>query len=346
LLDVINSLVLPSWLLWWGQRWIRVDAKRLQGWLLAYAAGALLFLVAALLKTRGLDWWLPNADPGTLFLAWGNEPSMNIRSVEQNGILAVALAPFSGWLMLHRRRREGALVLALSFVGWLAVVVLGGRLWIPSLLLASIPLFVARVLYPGALIALHNIRRFRHATPIALFGTVAAGVLASTLPTHWFGTVGKLLCDERFPMYLSAFRHWPELFAGGRMLRFDYYHCDGLSLIPYSAAGDSLVTSPMLHSVLLDVMVSVGLRVALPLALAAAMSLVLSVGFVLNMINAEMSGELSSWHLVLWSFVAVLVPQWLFQPLLYGDGLLYYLSFAVFGALVASRSLFAPTWAA
>jgi len=34
---------------------------------------------------------------------------------------------------------------------------------------------------------------------------------------------------------------------------------------------------------------------------------------------------------------SVLIPQWFFQPLHYGDGLLYYISYAVLAALFAIR---------
>lgn len=333
-LDVISALLLPSWLLWWGRRWMRCDSRQLQIWLLSYAVGALLFLVASMFKTYGFHWWTPNADRFTIFLAWGNEVSMNIRSVEQNGILAVALAPLSVWLFLRRRWAAALFILGFSAIGWMAVVGQGGRLWIPSLILATLPVLFSRLLFPMASAWQLRFSAARFFIAFSVVVAAATLVFASNAMVHWLPRLQYALCDERFSMYVNAFRHWPQLIAGGRLLHFDFLPCEGQVFQSYSAAG-AFGSVTLMHNVLLDVMVSVGIWVALPLVLVAVIAIPLAVRYLFCFTFGSIKGESVLSRQILWSFLAVLIPQWLFQPLLYGDGLLFYLSFALLGCLLA-----------
>jgi hypothetical protein len=89
------------------------------------------------------------------------------------------------------------------------------------------------------------------------------------------------------------------------------------------------------HNVVLDVFRDAGL-VPVILLLAALLPLVflglrgfLSIGW----------RSIWTWPMVcLWGWFVLLLCQWSFQPLLYADGLLFYLSFFVFAALAAGFS--------
>ena len=325
LLDVVSAFLLPSGLLWWGAYLARRHIRLLSACLLSYCIGALIFLVAALCKTRGFDWFGASPGPASLLMAWGAEASMNVRSVEQNGILNIVIAPIGIWFLLKKRYWWGLLLLALALVGLCSVLpLLHGRLWIISLTIASYPLvvFMARSFlsratkrWPGA--------RLWLALPVLLGAFLSALIIPNS----------RHLCDERFAIYGQALRHWPELISGGRQLSYDVLMCDGLTHAKLSLRPGASSSFAMLHSVFLDVLATAGWLATLPMLLFLVVGLFLFVRLVIRFCCQRLRRPSFSIQ-VIWSFLAVIIPQWLFQPLVYGDGLLYYLSYAAFGALL------------
>jgi hypothetical protein len=331
LLDVVGAVVLPSGMLWWGFYWARRDLRVLVGCLLAYSIGGLVFLLAALTKTWGLSWFAPHADPGTLLLAWGAEASMNVRSIEQNGILSVVLAPVALWLFARRRVLIAAVMLLLAALGLLAVLPLDhGRLWIVSLALA---------LLPWAYRALVSLWHRLDGIGLGLWQRMALPLVTVVCSFVALRHSWVRLCDERFGMYAQALHHWPQLIAGGRVLKYEALQCDGLTRVVVSVNGSPLVangivTTVFVHSVPLDVVAAVGLWAALPLLLTLGIALFFLARFLFLWLGPASLAWRSLWLHLFWCFLAVLVPQWLFQPLIYADGLLYYVSYAALGALI------------
>ena len=335
-LDAVNATLLPWSLLLFGAVGIRHNPRILKTFYAGYCLGGLSFLLAALLKTRGLDWFANSGDQAMLFLAWGNEASINVRSIEQYGIVALACLPASIAAFCAQRFRSGWLLLAFSVVGLLSVQPLAnGRLWIVSLLLASLPLLTRaiRCLFARLLPFSQSMKR------AGLF----SGLFLSMMLVLSFLFDEKLiplqLCDERFDVYKRALLAWPDLVRGGRSLRFTAYLCDHSTPISVSLQGNSQPGTlqgqlSMLHSVPLDIVSSIGLLSALPLLLLLVIALVAWVRLFRVLVRIEFSGRSLMMHL-LWSLSSVLLIQWLFQPLIYGDSLLYYLSFAVLGSVSA-----------
>ena len=90
----------------------------------------------------------------------------------------------------------------------------------------------------------------------------------------------------------------------------------------------------MAHNVLLDLIKDTGVLVVIPLLMvyAAVMFKFLMV-FLPAVVRVRFGGNWSD--LALNGVTAVLIVQYMFQPVLYGDGLLYYFGYIIMGALLA-----------
>ena len=92
----------------------------------------------------------------------------------------------------------------------------------------------------------------------------------------------------------------------------------------------------MVHAVVLDIYNDAGF---LPVVLLLSALLPALASIVRGFWSLSARGTCDWQWSVRWSWFVVLLTQWLFQPLLYGDGLLYYLSFLVLGLLAAEFAL-------
>ena len=327
LFDFMSALLLPSALLAWGVYLARARVYLLGGCFLAYALGALVFLVAALFKTWGLAWFVPHDMSTSLLMAWGSEPSMNVRSVEQNGFLAITLLPVGVMLWRLKHYLAASFVCLAAVLGAMAVMPLGGgRLWIASLLLALLPLGLS-----VGLAFSRALRRFGCGWRLQTFLPL---MIISALCV-WLWPFTRNLCDERWQLFVQAFQRWPQLFAGGRQLAFGFMGCEGPMSLDLSPANSQHVTITMMHNVALDVVASIGLLPALPLLALLVIALVEYVRLLQHILAVDPSLPGIGLKLTcLWCCCAVLLPQWMFQPLIYGDGLLYYFSYAAVGVLL------------
>lgn len=324
-LDVLNAFLLPNALYLWGFYMARQHFQLFTACLLSYSIGGLVFLVSALIHTWGFDWFALRPDSGSLLLPWGNYSSMNVRSLEQNAILNIVLLPVGLYALRERRYRLSMLFMLLALIACLAVLPLAnGRLWIVSLVLAAWPFgcFIFR-----SVTACFVLCRFSR-TQI-LFALLFGSAIPFVFPAH----LRAPLCDERFDIYRISLIHWQELIAGGRVLTFRSLRCDGHTSFLVSLLGHHGTDVFSLHNVPLDVLATVGLMAALPILVVLIFALLLFFNYALSWTqNKAFMNSCCSFH-IFWSFVAVLVPQWFFQPLMYSDGLLYYISYAVIASL-------------
>lgn len=324
--DLVSSVLLPNGMLWWGIYLTRRNLFLLNICLFCYSIGALIFLSFALFKTSGVNWFAPRLDPASLFMPWGVQPSMNVRSVEQNGILGIVLLPLSLYSFVCHRRRVGLLFLFISLVALLGVLPLAnGRLWILSILIASWP-FLCFILVESSLVFPALLGKVRHNSAFI------APILAFVCYLFWH--YRSSFCDERLFLFKEAFVRWKSLFQGGRSLTYAFDLCGGAgsSILSLSNAPGARVL--MLHSVPLDVLASVGLLAALPMFVFLIIATLRYLRFALYWLCRDVYKCISFQMFYIWSFIAVLLPQWLFQPLQYGDGLLYYLSYALLAVIV------------
>ena len=326
LLDCISALVLPAACFWIGLRLPVLGRAKTTKLLLAYGLGALLDVVAALFVARHPWWALDQIFPGEISTPWGVPQVVNVRSMEQNGILALALLPSALLLAVKPAvpARAGAVLIGgASLVGLHAVLSLNGRLGFLALALALLPLF------PVAWQLRHHwLKSF---TAAGLGGIVLMGAVIGRHPF-----VQRLLaggfCDERFGIYSGFLQQLGQGLLGGHRISFSTFLCDGTS--PFGFGVGSPLT--MVHSVVLDIYNDAGF---LPVVLLLSALLPALASIVRGFWSLSAKGMWDWQWSVRWSWFVVLATQWLFQPLLYGDGLLYYLSFLVLGLLAAEFAL-------
>ena len=317
--DLLSSVFLPIWCISLGFALQKVNKKLLTMLIVAYSAGALFYFLLALLKTRGFNWYSQVGDVGSILTPWGSEQSMNIRSMEQNGILALVGLPLGFQLLLRGRQLAGWFLVLFGVVAGSATIALGGRLWIPSFFLASLPLVFGLV----AVFKAKFLFDWR-SRAICLGGFVTFLI---ALSSHF-----SSLCDERFSLYVGFLRRLDQVFWGGRSMRFDANTCDG-GLYPYDASGIA-ATSPMAHNVILDLIKDTGVLAVIPLLI---IFVIIMFKYFMVFLPSVVTGRVGeNWSdLALNGATAVLIVQFMFQPVLYGDGLLYYFAYIIMGALLA-----------
>jgi len=328
LLDCISALVLPAACFWIGLRLPVLGRATATKLLLAYGLGALVYVVAALVAARHPWWASDQVFPLKIATPWGRPTVVNVRSIEQNGILALAMLPAAFFLAVkpNLRARAWALVMAVSaLLGLHAVLSLNGRLGFLALVLA---------LVPSLAVAWHLRQSWpKYLVPAALGGTVLVGALMGRHPS-----VQRLLaeksCDERFGVYAGFLQHLGKGLMGGHQIAVSSFRCDGKTPFAFGDGAPGSLT--MVHNVVLDIYNDAGFLPVLFLLIALVPALLAILrGFWSLSIRGMWDWQWS----VRWSWFVVLVTQWLFQPLLYGDGLLYYLSFLVLGLLAAEFAL-------
>jgi hypothetical protein len=241
---------------------------------------------------------------------------MNVRSIEQNASLAVAwLVPGLWLLAIKEQRRWAAVLVASGLAGLGAVLAFGGRLGLLVALLGMVPVFVAR--------------KGRWACwPL---GGCAALLLALQLHQGLVQRVLASLYDERFDRFVGFLRAARRFPWGGEQIHFEYFDQQRHVVVAFDAGSGHL-----LHNVIFDIYARVGwwpmlllLLVLIPLLLRACVHLRLA-------LRAPESGQLAG-ALVAAGFLLCLTVQWLFQPLIYGDCLLFYLGFLLLGYLAAKQ---------
>ena len=319
LLDLFSMLVLPAAGLWIGACAATQLSWRQMGWLwLAYGLGALLYTWAVLLHGRvlvpGGEWLdlLRHRRDSVIAVPWGTDPSMNVRSIEQNAALAAAWLVPGAWLLLRGlQRRLGLVLLVSGWAGLAAVLCFSGRLgWLVAAL-GAVPVLVALA-----------VPRQWWLSALAL-GT---GLLVALWPR-----LRSRLYDERFDRFAGFFPAAPSFPWGGNQLHFQAFDQQRQVLMQFDARQGELM-----HNVLFDIYVRVGwlplvllLLALLPLLLRALPNLAAALRQ-----SGPQGGEQAG-ALIAAGVLVCLTVQWLFQPLIYGDGLLFYLGFVLLGYLAA-----------
>jgi len=327
-LDLINAVLLPTLLAVAGMQAASLDRLWSSRLLLVYALGGLLYVLVALALAREPWWDWTQVFPSSIQLPWGAMPEMNVRAVEQNAYPALLLLPVALIVLVNpaktAHRYWGCVLIAGAALGAHAVLSLNGRLGWLALLLAAMP-----ILWLGAAGVVDAFPRVVR-TPTLIAMAVFIGLLglqrlqgagADQSVSIW----SQGLCDERLNLFVGFLTRLPEAPWGGRLLRFPFASCfDHESLLLDYAGG----THATVHNVVLDIYFSVGLvPVLLLLAAVAPLLWMIGRGFV-------KAWPFWDWQVALrWGWLCFLTCQWLLQPLLYTDGLLYYLSFFVLGLL-------------
>ena len=328
LLDCISALVLPAACFWIGLRLPVLGRATTTKLLLAYGLGALLYVVAALFVARHPWWAIDQVYTVDIATPWGLPKIVNVRSIEQNGILALAMLPSALLLVMKPSvlaRAGGGVMGGAALLGLHAVLSLNGRLGFLALALAVTPLLS---------LAWHARHRVPRWLPAAGLGTVVVSLCVIWRHPSFQRLLGGVFCDERFGLFAGFLQKLSQGLWGGHQIVVASSSCDGKT--PFVFGGGGIGSLVWVHNVVLDIYNDAGFIPVLLLLFALVPPLISIVrGF-----WRLSSRGIWDWQLsVRWSLFVVLVTQWLFQPLLYGDGLLYYLSFLVLGLLAAEFAL-------
>ena len=277
---------------------------RLSALLLTYGVGTLMYVLLALVESRQPWWNLRQSFDFAINVPWGEQASMNVRSVEQRAYPAVVLLALVPPLLLSPQpgqRRLGWLFAGLGLLGGHAVVAFRARIGVLALLLASVPwlAWVSRRRWRLALLAL----------AAALMG--ALGLRGS-------------LCDERYGRFLGFLSQLGQAPWGGRRIAFEYANCGEGRL--------AFHPGELVHNLLLDVYNDTGWLPALALLLAVAPLL----WWLLQGFWQRFRRQGWTWPLALrWALLCVLLTQWLLQPFLFADQLMFSLGFLLAGVVLA-----------
>jgi len=328
-LDLVNALILPGLLFFVGIQAAALSRTWSTRVLLTYSLGGVVYGLAALAVARQPWWNLSQIFPRTIHVAWGSLVEINVRSVEQTSYPALLLMAPALWLLgaqsSARQRRLGIVLLAISALGAHVVWSLNGRLGWISLLWSMVPI----VWLLGSRLFALLCRTWHQSCWILLIVSALLGFGHRILfrgGIQGSGTWSQGLCDERFSIFGSILMRLHQAPWGGRSLVVPFSLCgDPSSTLVLAAKGGALT---MVHNVILDIYFNVGwIPVVLLLAVIIPNVLAVFWGF-------WVAWPRWDWQVVLrWSWVCFLACQWLFQPLLYSDGLLYYFSFFVLGLL-------------
>jgi hypothetical protein len=323
-LDGLSALLLPSLLFVAGVNAAALGRLWSSRVLLVYALAGLAYVLIALALARQPWWAWTQIFPTVIQVPWGAMAEMNVRSVEQNAYPALLLFPPALLLLGDRTRRGrqllGIVCLALGLLGAHAVWALNGRLGWLALALACFPVLglalskLRHWLRPAVIIGITVL----FAGVLWVRGSILAGVSTAGIWSQGF-------CDERLSLFAGFVTRLHQGPWGGRLLRVPIESCGQSGPLLLAAKGASHV---QVHNVVLDIYFNAGIGpvVFLLCVLIPVLAVVIR-GFVL-------AWPLWDWQLLLrWGWLCFLGCQWLFQPLLYADGLLYYFSFFVVGLL-------------
>lgn len=330
-LDILNALFLPALLFFVGTQAASLSYRWSTTLLLSYSIGGLGYGLAALANAREPWWNASQVFPLAIQVAWPSLAEMNVRSVEQTAYPALLLLAPALWLLARptasRHRQLGLLLLVISLLGAHVVWSLNGRLAWLALGLALVPLVRPLCVH------LHATWSVSIRNMLVISGLVVALLGYTQHLLHFGGVNGPTgwnqgLCDERFSTAGSMLMRLHHAPWGGRALRIPYTLCGDQLPSAFLAYPDGTITA--VHNVPLEIYFTVGW---LPVVL-------LTIAFIPNLLlilrDFWSAWSRCDWHFLLrWGWLCFLLCQWLFQPLLYSDGLLYYFTFFLLGLFVS-----------
>ena len=329
LLDLVSMLVLPAAGLWIGGLAAQRLSWRQMAWLwLAYGLGALLYTWLVLLHGRllvpGGDWLdlLQRRRDSVIAVPWGAQPSMNVRSIEQNAALAASwLVPGLALAWPNAKRRLALLLSAAGLAAVLASLCFHGRLGLLVAALGGLPVLLSR---PASRVW------WRRGLLLLAGGGLVLAAAAAQRPQIWQSLRARL-DDERFERLAGFLPVAPRFPWGGNQLHFELVDQQRQLLMQFDARQGELM-----HNVLADVYVRVGWLPLLALVLVLVICLPPALRHLLQALRSPAQAVPA---LVLAGVLITLAVQWLFQPLLYADGLLFFLGFLLLGFLAARPPL-------
>ena len=138
------------------------------------------------------------------------------------------------------------------------------------------------------------------------------------------------VCDERFGLVAQFVAHMARAPMGGRLLAFPYASCLPHEQLVFGSQPGSTAFTP--HNVILDVFNDAGW---IPFVLLLLAMLLVLKAWLQGFLQALVVEGCSPGLVLRWGIFSVLLVQWLAQPFLYTDQLMFSLGFVFLGITLA-----------
>ena len=316
--EVLTAAVLPALGLMGGWCLQRLKAtvisrKTITLLIVAYGLGSLVYVLISLSLTQSPWWHWFDPVKQSVFVPWGSDHPLNMRSVEQRAYLILACLP-AAFILFNKqetRYRAMASLLLVVFIGALiATLAFQGRIGLLILFVSALPWMTTLSLLGKRLNTLWVI--------LAMISVLA---------------ISGRGCDERLWLQLGFLGNVSTAPWGGRLIRFHYADCNPAITNRFGSFAGSNASSP--HNVLLDVYNDAGIVPAVFMLIAISPIVVC----VLRSFYIRYSLNLWDWHsAVRWALFSTLLVEWLTQPLMYSDQLMFAVGFFYAGILLAEAS--------
>jgi len=310
--EILAIIVLPASCLFIGLRLVRLlSSDELSYVIFFYILGSLSYSVISVLISH-VPWWnFEQVFYHVLRVPWGESIFMSTRAVEQRAFFAIALTPV---LLIKNKARNLNTKILKSIVTFMVALGLYVRYSTASnigyavLYLSLIPLIV-------------NACHYR---------LLKWGITCLYLLIPFAAFFSKKVCDERFSLQGTFLKNMLAAPWGGRSLSFAYKSCiEGEKLTFGSSTAASTFTP---HSALLDIYNDSGM---IPFILFSIATLLILDKIVKIFLKIKMTAQPTIHFYLRWSLLSVFIVQYLAQPLLYTDQLMFNISFAFAGIAIS-----------
>ncbi len=332
-LDLMNALFLPGLLFVTGLIAASLGRTACTRVLLAYGLGGLVYVLISLGFAHDPLLGLGQKFAYEIAVPWGATSIMNVRSVEQNVFPALLLLPVGLCILLRPRQSIGKAFIWCFCFAWIlgayATWALDGRMGWLVCVTASIP-----VAMHAARAMIQWLLRWKQRNILLLSSVLVLALIL--LANRFLGNshelvTSEVLCDERFALFGAMLTRIHEAPWGGRLLRVPFDGCGGYPHYVLAANNGNIAQA---HNVLLDIYFNVGVVPSVLLLAFLIGCLGRCSAYIVQLLTAL------EWESCLrWGWLCIIAIQWMFQPLLYSDGLLYYFSFFIFGILLAESDI-------
>lgn len=309
------------------------NLARLKYILLAYLSGAAFYFLASLVITFLRQPALNLFRFGGASLLndpWSLHHMVNIRSMEQNIVIACAVLP--PLLLTKKLSHRSYSSLALAAIGIIAIFV---GLFVQSRLVGLTCFFSTAISLIVVQLSKSQIKNNASSKLLTLPGLLLLSLLslAVSFSLGRGPVLARLLSriyDERFDRAFALFRHLPDTIFGGKIVVFSFWDIQRQASFIFDArAGD------LMHNVFLDVLIRTGILPALILISLVFLLACNIPRYLSSLLPVASAPDLFSLSI---AFLSVLFFQWMFQPLIYSDQVLFFLSFFFLGAFQPSIS--------
>lgn len=312
--EIIAIIVLPAAGLLVGWMLNQLVPRQISKILFAYALGSLTYALLAVLVSHNPAWNMLQTFSHVLVVPWGNIKYLSTRAVEQRAFLLLGMLPlvFSGIKSPKTITMRLRLVLVL-------IVFLG--LYVNYSTQSRIGFMVIYLSFLPVLLGLGNLR-----TVLGMFA------LTTSLPLIAFRL--GWICDERVFLQIEFIRRMYLSPMGGRLISFPYKSCIQSERLVFGSFPSSSSFTP--HNVILDIYNDSGIIPFCLLLVPVASLLLVLLSYFIRRFRAN---TLNLSIQLRWSIFCLLITQWMVQPFLYTDQLMFSLGFLFTGLMFSEDAV-------